>query len=232
MMERRFLWYDDRVLDGLTPILRQERNLQRTVYLYSNVIDRPALFTVPHQPELPPLPLAPSSFEVQEKSQVTVQRIKSTELSACKDAYLSKDIRHAQGDWAFAVYVDGWVAGFFEFSMPKTYAPPDTLYMMADFPVAGTRYKRLAKLIVMLAVAGETREMMERIREYHVREVTTTAFTDRPVSMKYRGVLKLAKRGETDDGRKFLNYGQQFNEKSWSEVLAEWRTKHSRHVHS
>lgn len=231
MAERNYLWYDDRLLDGHEPVLKQNRGLQRTVYLYSNVIPRPALFAEYPEGELPELPLAPSGFEMTDESVLTLKRIKTSDMSRFKDVYLSKKIAHAAGTWAFAVLVDGWVVGFFEYAMPKSYASPDALYLMSDFPVSGTRYERLSKLIVMTAISGETCQMMERIREYRVRQMGTTAFTDRPVSMKYRGVLNLAKRGETDDGRKYLNYEQVFNDQTWQEVLQTWWTKHGSKTH-
>jgi hypothetical protein len=98
--------------------------------------------------------------------------------------------------------------------------------MQADFIPAGSAYPRLSKLIVMLAIAGETRQMIERLLERRVREVFTTAFTDRPVSMKYRGILELHKRGQTPEGQKFLNYGAPFNTLTWQETLTLWLTKY------
>jgi hypothetical protein len=126
--------------------------------------------------------------------------------------------------WAFAVLVDQVAVGFIEFQQSQTGL--DSVYMMADFAVPGTSYKRLSKLMVMLAISDQTRKLLERLRQLRTKELMTTAFTDRPVSMKYRGVLDLLKRGQTEDGQKFINYGAKFNDLTWQETLQEWLIKH------
>jgi hypothetical protein len=94
--------------------------------------------------------------------------------------------------------------------------------------VPGTRYARLSKLVLQMAVAGQTRRLVERIRQIRTRTLTTTAFTDRAVSMKYRGVLQLYKRGQTKEGQKFLVYSSAFNTRTWTETLTQWRQKTER----
>jgi hypothetical protein len=59
-----------------------------------------------------------------------------------------------------------------------------------------------------------------------MRKFTTTAFTDRAVSMKYRGLLDLVKRGQTEAGQKFLNYEGEFNSLSWCETYQKWFASH------
>jgi hypothetical protein len=224
LTERRFLWYDDRLIEGLSPVMEQRAGRRRTVYLYSNVIEQPAYFNDRKISDLPKLPLAGAEFEIKADSRVALQRIKTTDLSKFKDAFLGKNIDHSQGMWGFAVVVAGRVVGFIEFSQAQY--DRGSVYLLSDFAVPGMRYKRLSKLMVMLAKAGQTRRLVERLRQLRTTEVVTTAFTDRPVSMKYRGVLDLLKRGETKEGQKFLNYGSAFDDCSWPEVLAEWLTKH------
>jgi hypothetical protein len=123
------------------------------------------------------------------------------------------------------VVIADQVAGFIEYR-PSEY-DRDTVYLMADFPVPGSRYKRLSKLMVLLAVCGETRHRLERIRELKAEHVFTTAFTDRPVSMKYRGVMKKVGDGQQPGGQKFINYQADFNDLTWQETLVLWLTKHS-----
>lgn len=133
----------------------------------------------------------------------------------------------ASGKWAFVVMIDGAAVGFLEFDNSKSAKFGDRygIYMMADFPVPHTTYRRLSKLLVMLAVSGETRQALERLQEYRMTSLRTTAFTDKPISMKYRGVLEVAKRGEKN-GQRFINYEGKFNSKTWRETLREWLKKY------
>jgi hypothetical protein len=229
MRARRFLWYDDRRIEGMEPVMEQRGNITKTVYLYSNVFERPALFDQIQQHQaraLPDAPLAGKDIKIDLYSTVELRRIKTTDLTAYKDAFLSKAINYAEGMWAFAVLVGGVVVGFIEFKR-NSIGGHSEIYMMADFCVSGTPHKRLSKLILMLVKSKDTRALLERVRQLRTTRVVTTAFTDRPVSMKYRGVFDLVKRGQTKDGQKFLNYAAEFNNLTWQETLSEWLTKHS-----
>lgn len=228
MSERRFLWYDDRVIDGMKPIMQQRSGIKKTVYLYSNATKSTAFFGDMKSGALPNIPLAKSTFRVTSSSLVSVVKIKTSDLLRFKDAFLGKGIDFSAGLWAFAIMVDKVCVGFFEFSKSKF--KQGEAYMMADFAIPGTMYKRLSKLIVMLAKSGQTRKTLERIMQNRTLSLKTTAFTSRSVSMKYRGVLKLIKRGQTEDGQKFLNYEAEFNALTWQETLQEWTTKHSSKV--
>lgn len=231
MAERRFLWYDDRVIPGLRPVMQQQAGRQHTVYLYSNVVGRTAVFKDMAPRPLPKLPLADGSLLIRPDSHIVLQPIKTSDLARFKDAYLGKHIAFGAGMWAFAIMLDAKAVGFLEYTRDK-YGAPGWVYAMADFSVPGTRYARLSKLMVMLMIAGETRRLLERLSEVRKHSVTTTAFTNRPVSMKYRGVLELTKRGQTPDGQKFLNYEGKFNAKTWRETLQEWLTKHGSSISS
>lgn len=222
MRERHYLWYDDRELPGLCPQMKQRAGRSKDVFLYTNLPCSDALFDDRQPQPLPPFPIAGESFEIRPKSKIWLNQIKTTELGLFKDIYLNKNIDPGRGMWAFAVIIDGLVIGFLEYERHYT---AGALYLMSDFPVT-TQYIRLSKLITALAIAGETRKLVERLNQNRVYRISTTAFTRRSVSMKYRGILNLLKRGETEDGQPFLNYGAEFNDLSWKQTLARWKQKH------
>ncbi len=225
MRERPYLWLDDRILPGMTPVLQQKSGLNHAVYLYSNVVTRTAVLRDKARGPLPKLPIAGCDFEIRTDSEVILVPMKTADLAAVKDAYLGKNILFCSGMWAYSVRIDGKVVGFMEFSRDKFGG--NGLYMLADLAVPHTRYKKLSKLIVMLAVSGQTRKSLERVKESRISSLSTTAFTEKPVSMKYRGVLELVKRGQGKDGKKFLNYEGTFNTLTWKETLREWLTRHA-----
>jgi len=69
------------------------------------------------------------------------------------------------------------------------------------------------------------REMKRILDEKSIRDykaILTTAFTDKPVSMKYRGLYELAKRGKTADNKPFLNYRGEFDNSTFEEVVTSW----------
>lgn len=227
MRERKYLWYDDRYFDTVEPVYKQISTGRRTVWLYSNVVSSAGLFTGRQPRELPRWPVAGSSFRFTEDTKISLKQISTSDLLGYKDAYLSKNITRASGTWAFAVLADSRIIGFLEFASSNASGDPDALYMMSDFCVPGTRYRRLSKLIVMLARSRDVQQRLRRLKQYPATRFYTTAFTDKPVSMKYRGVMKLLKRGKRPDtGQKFLNYGAEFTDASLQEVYLQWLKKH------
>ena len=110
-----------------------------------------------------------------------------------RDVYLSKGVGiPADGEAPFAVAVDGKVFGFLIFARMQGRGD---VYLLADFVVNSTRYRRLAKLLLLVIQTREMRRMMEEkfLLENSPR-ARTMVFTDKPVSMKYRGLFKLARR--------------------------------------
>ena len=91
------------------------------------------------------------------------------------------------------------------------------VYMMTDFAVQ-SRVPRLSKSVLACILSTEVRDIMEQKMAQNVRSIGTTAFTDKPVSMKYRGVFDLHSRKE---GR--LNYLGEAGKWSLEEALTWWR---------
>ena len=225
---RKYLWYDDRIIEGFTPVMVQQRGRMRSVYLYSNIVPRTAVLLPPQRADLPPWKLHTADTCITAHSTIALHRIKTSELEAFKHAYLGKAVNFCACTWAYAVVIDDLVAGFLEFDRDKWPGTgPRSAYLPADFAVPHTRYPRLSKLMVMLATSADTQRVLERVMLERVGGVFTTAFTDKPVSMKYRGILTLVKRGHAADGQKFLNYQGDFTPLTWKETLAQWLTKHA-----
>jgi hypothetical protein len=98
---------------------------------------------------------------------------------------------------------------------------------MSDFPVGGTSYPRLSRLIVAVALSHEVKALIERAGNKRYRSLTTTAFSKNPSSMKYRGLLRrLTARQE--DGQWKVNYGQELGKWSLEEAFATWLEKNGK----
>jgi hypothetical protein len=73
----------------------------------------------------------------------------------------------------------------------------------------------------MVTQCQDTKRILEERLLSRRQKIYTTAFTDKPVSMKYRGVYELAKRGKG-----FLNYATEFNDTTFQEVVGLWMKKY------
>ena len=119
-------------------------------------------------------------------------------MNRYKDVFLKKGIMHAEGAVCLLVFLDGYLFGFLIFSLERYNR--DGVYMLSDFVVRSS-VPRLSKLLLLVSVSTEVRHLIRSSLVVPAQVIKTTAFTHKPVSMKYRGVYKLSKRG---DG--FLNY--------------------------
>ncbi len=133
----------------------------------------------------------------------------------------------------FAVSCSGKLIG--AFGCNKASYDPDGVYLMSDFPVGWSRYKRLAKLIVMAAMSTEAQQLLQRMLSKRLTRWSTTAFSDNPASAKYgRGIpgVHLASRKEAADGVHAwqLDYRGPLGAWSLDEALARWKRHHGQHL--
>lgn len=157
---------------------------------------------------------------INENSRVEIALLNAQQLNFLKNIYLAKGINHKAGMMNFAVLVDGMLAGAFIFSMAQYGDKLHNIYMLSDFSTS--RHRKLSKLIPMLATSRDVIAHVNRQYIIDIQEVYTTAFTTKPISMKYRGIYKLAKRGEG-----FLNYSSAVRDLSPQEIFQEWYRKYA-----
>ncbi|MER8001640.1 hypothetical protein [Streptomyces sp. NPDC095613] len=149
--------------------------------------------------------------------------LKPGQFNALRSRYLNPRIAPGKAKLAVAVKDGlGRVLGVFAMA-PSSYSL-DEVYVLSDFAVAPTDYPRLSKLIVLAATSAEARLLCQRAFSRRFRTVGTTAFSDKPVSMKYRGALRLAKRSPSnEDGWKYqLQYQGAMGEHTLAEALENW----------
>lgn len=123
----------------------------------------------------------------------------------------------------YVVLINGKYVGAFAY---KDYSR-GTLTLLSDFTFFN-KWK-ISKLIPMLA---RSKEVMEEVflnlyrRPLDVGStIYTRVVTPAPISMKYRGIWDLFRRGE-EDGEKFLIYSTKIGEKTIQEEFQEWLKNH------
>ncbi|MYU11484.1 hypothetical protein GTZ78_12425 [Streptomyces sp. SID8361] len=154
---------------------------------------------------------------------IKLAMLKPGQFNALRSRYLNPRIAPGAANLAVAVKDGaGRILGVFALA-PSSYTP-DEAYLLSDFAVAPTDYPRLSKLIVLAATSTEAQLLCQRAFSRRIRAVSTTAFSNNPVSMKYRGLLRLTKRGPSnEDGWKFqLQYQGAMGEHSLAEALEKW----------
>ena len=164
-------------------------------------------------------PWAPRTDEVVEPVQVV--RMDGNVMNSLRSVYLNPHIMPAMPQRCYAVLSAGKLVGAFGVSQPRGFLPCD-VYLMADFAVRPTPHKRLSKLILACLLSKAVQTDLEQWLCTRIKVIGTTAFTDKPVSMKYRGLFDIHSRAE---GR--VNYVGQAGRWSLEEGVQWWKTNHS-----
>jgi hypothetical protein len=162
--------------------------------------------------------------------------IRPSQFNSLRAQYLDPKITPAQASHPFAVVCGDRLVGAMAFSPANPQTADATaakigpfVYMLSDFAVAPTDYPRLSKLMLYAARSSEVRSWLEQRLQQRVQSILTTAFSDNPVSMKYRGVFDLLARKEGREGHAFmLNYSAPAGSWTLDEGFSQWTAKHAR----
>jgi hypothetical protein len=207
----------DQELDGLAPASVFHGG-NKPVYVYTSTRAASLRRRRQHAIAFGYKPLEPAALTAETK--VEICEIDNKRINFLKDVYLAKGIDHKSGTSNYVVLLDGMLAGGFSFTQQRFGDRTRSIYLLSDFATA--RERRLSKLIPMLATSRLIASAINRKLMIRIERVETTAFTDKPVSMKYRGIFDLHKR---EAG--FLQYHSRIREQSPEEIYREWFAKHA-----
>ena len=166
-------------------------------------------------------------------NEIKLIKLSSQHFHMLRSQYMNPYIKPGQETASYGVLVDNKLVGVFAFSASPSFANWDkhietpTMYLLSDFPVGPSKYKRLAKLVLYAALSKESKLLAESLTNKRVRSLTTTAFSKRPVSMKYRGLFKLLSKKETnkasdDEPDMSKRYYSQGFELNYGAIMGQW----------
>lgn len=207
----------DQVVDRFRPVAVYRPRTGRPVYTYTgerrSSVRQAKRAIAPFRNEpIDPMALGP-------QARIEIVRLKPAQMDYLRSRYLGKGIKPAAMHHPFAVLIDGHLAGAFGFQRDSS-GDPERLYLMTDFAVS--RERRLSKLVAMLATSRDVIRPIEVRMATRIRRVRTTAFTDRAVSMKYRGIFHLESRKPG-----MLNYVSDVREEPVDTVYRTWFEKYA-----
>lgn len=182
----------------------------------------PKRITMPRQKtELLKIPRFTEKDIITPESTLSVTRISQAQMNTLRSLYLNPGIAPASAGLNLGVLVDGKLIG--AIGLSKSNYGTNEAYLMSDFVIRPVRYKRLSKLILATAITKEVKLIIEQAFNQRMKAMSTTAFTDKPVSMKYRGIFYLESR-KKDPPR--LNYGSETGRWTLKEAMNWWRRKY------
>lgn len=223
--KKEWMMARDEPIDGLEgyEVGKVQTSLRsKPVIVYAS--KSPKRITMPHQKtELVKIPRANEETEFTEDSKITLVKITQGQMNTLRSLYLNPGIAPASAAMNLAVLVDGKLIG--AMGLARSQFSNMDAYLMSDFVIRPVKYKRLSKLILACVLSKEVKFLFEQSINGRIHTVSTTAFTEKPVSMKYRGLFELHSRKE-DPPR--LNYTGQAGKWTLQEGLKWWMNKHSK----
>jgi hypothetical protein len=170
----------------------------------------------PHLKRLPP------QAEISPSCKLRLMKLDAPAFRWLRDCLLGKNILPAQPQFAFAVMLDDHLVGLLGVGRQLKQRGIGDLYMMCDVAVPHHRYRRLGKLVLAASLSRELRlSLSDGGLVARAKTIGTTAFTEKPVSMKYRGIYKLHSRKEGH-----LNYVGELGRWTLQEGLEWWLQNH------
>jgi len=189
----------------------------KPIYFYAG--DCHSALTLPRQ-KTEPVPY--SRITSEDIQSLTLVKLSQPQMNLLRSEYLTKGILPSPAQVNLGVVYGDKLIGGLAFTRPIYSCGWCDCYMMTDFAVSPTIYKRLAKLVLIVALSKEVQAILQQMLNNKVATIGTTAFTNKPVSMKYRGIFDLRNRKEGA-----LNYIGQAGQWNLAEGLEIWKEKHS-----
>lgn len=202
----QYVYVDDMRRDDLDTVAVIQGGHNRPVFIHSDLqgVETQVYARAKQTAKRPAIPILGPDEKVQENT-VTLVILDRQGFAWFRDQYLSSGITPAYPPWRFGVCLEGKLVGVVGWSRGND---GESYYLMCDVALRSSRYKRLSKLLCMVANTAEMKRVLRQQTGRLWSTFTTTAFTRRAVSMKYRGVLTLLGRNEKEG---MLNYEGHFN---------------------
>lgn len=215
---------------GHKPVALFAAGRSKRIYLYSNIAKASSLIRRTSDAE--PFRYSPlDPWKMTATSKVVIREAPHQAMNYIKDKYQAAGLVHTDGDMRCLVFVDDMLAGGFVYARMNAkshFSDPRighlrSIYLLSDFST--TRERKVSKLIAMLASGQETARVFDRRKIQRTESIVTTAFSERPVSMKYRGIYELHSRKDAKTGSHAsfqLNYITPVRRMNNDEIYADW----------
>lgn len=136
----------------------------------------------------------PDDYMLTDKSKLRFVRASMAEIDYLRMIYLKKGIILGSAPFCYLWFLDDYVFGacMFDFLKVSKYGM-DAVWMKSDF-VIDHPLPKLSRLLIMGVLSSEFKDELDIRYKHECGVIATSVFTDKPVSMKYRGVFKLHER--------------------------------------
>ncbi|MCK4761965.1 MAG: hypothetical protein KAW12_07185 [Candidatus Aminicenantes bacterium] len=169
--------------------------------------------------------------EISENGEVDIVKTETPVVNHYRLMWLKKS-RMRDGRYSFLVFIDKKLIGILMLQGGLNFGT-DLVTIFADTSAPSSRYKRLSKLILYLCSTEKMLNTINDLTMWPHSGFTTRVTSNSPVSMKYRGIFKLAKREKDSDSEfkyKLIYQNRDRIFPDYKIALKEWVRKHGRYI--
>ena len=210
-----FFLYLDQEIEGFAAQLRYEQPGKHTIFGYGQA--GRASFRMPVSHAKPftyhPVELA----KIHANSKLWALPAPEAHIAFLRECFLARNIMFGSGDFSLKLFIDDMLLGAISYRKPMSSG--GSLYVLTDMTI--TREGRLAKLVARAATCREAFKPFEHKLLVRFKTLTTTAFSEYPEAMKYRGSWKVRSR-EGEPGKYKISYISEIRDETLSECFAWW----------
>lgn len=196
---------------------------KNTIYIYSSLVGAKQRYYI----ERPKKELSTKYKIIEftkcfnEDTKIEVQACGIKDVNYFKSFFMSAKVDYSEGgDYALVFKADGEAFGFVSFN--KRLSTFNHIFIHSDF-VVNSVIPKLSKLLILLLKSKEVQRQIIRFYKHYYLGLRTSVYTQKPVSMKYRGVFNLDRR---DKGK--LIYSADFTKETAKEIYLLWLKKYQK----
>jgi hypothetical protein len=167
--------------------------------------------------------------EIRADSSVSLEPVDADTGLHYRDLFIH-NLGATRAEMHFLLMIDGRVSGAIGM-MVRDVQMGRSSWVGIPYAIATTsrRYPRIGKLLMLMAIAGDTKELLLRLQPplalQRLDGIQTTTIGPYAEHKLDRGVLTLHRREQPAPGTYRLIYRGSFGEGHWADALTTWRTK-------
>lgn len=196
---------------------------KNTVYIYSSLVNTKKKYYIEKSKKAltTKYKIIDINKQFDENTNIEIEPCQLKDVNYFKSFFMSAKVDYSEGgDFALVLLADGEAFGFVSFN--KQLSTFSQIFIHSDF-VVNSVMPKLSKLLILLLKSKEVQRQIIRFYKHYYLGLRTSVYTQKPVSMKYRGVFNLDKR---DKGK--LIYSADFTKETAKEIYLLWLKKYQK----
>jgi hypothetical protein len=177
--------------------------------------------------------ILPYDYEVQKDSIIEVKQVNEGIMRYYASVLANKFVGYGGGSY-YVFIIDGYVAGVFGLMLPMGLSlnandsDEKSVWISLAFSAKNKNWRIIRLNTYLSCIKSLSYKLLAGTLKSEVKSISTTMFTNQPISMCHRGIMKMVARYDCKEKEKAkyrLVYRKELDDRTLEEVYAEWYEK-------